>query len=218
MKTDTAAIQEMSLEDICGLAMSVGRKIDLSDCPYGDTTGDCPFINRPTSYYYFLAGFVNILKLTHVLEIGTNYGGSIMSISKGLREGDISRSRLVTIDIMRKNDEGFKRYPHIKRIYGDSLQRDVVAETAASFDRAIDVLYIDSVHEYKHTKDNISIYGKRLKPKYVILDDIRQSPGMERLWVGLKEELGDKAFDASGIVIRNGAGFGVIKRRDQKDL
>ena len=193
--------------------MDEGMKMDLSDCPYGDTTGDCPFINRPTSYYYFLAGFVKTLRLTHLLEIGTNYGGSIMSMSKGLHEGDVAKSRLVTIDLIRKNDKGFKRYPNIKRIKGDSLDIGTAKKVAGCFDREIDLLYIDSLHEYKHTKDNIGIYGSKLKPKYMILDDIRQCSEMERLWSELKEEHGDDAFDASDVTVRNGAGFGVIKQR-----
>ena len=57
------------------------------------------------------------------------------------------------------------------------------------------------------------MYGSKLKPKYIILDDIRQCSEMERLWSELKEEHGDDAFDASDVTIRNGAGFGVIKNR-----
>jgi len=200
----------VSLKNICKDAMGVGTKIDLSDCPYGQTTGSCSFIKRPTNYYFFLAGFVKLLKLTHILEIGTNFGGSIMSISKGLHKDDIEKSRLVTVDITRKNDEGFRKYPHIIRIQGDSLKEDTARKISAHFDKSIDLIYIDSVHEYEHTKKNIDIYAKRLKPSYLILDDIRQCDGMKRLWSELTQNFKENAFDASDISIRKGAGFGVI--------
>jgi len=204
-------IAERHLKEICEQAMDAGMDIDLSDCPYGETTGPCSFINRPTSYYFFLAGFVKLEKLTRILEIGTNYGGSIMSISKGLHENDIADSRLVTVDIIHKNEEILKEYPHIKRIKGDSLDEDVVKKTVEFFDKEIDLIYIDSVHEYEHTRKNINVYAGKLNPHYVILDDIRQCDDMKRLWSELKEEFEDNAFDASDISIRKGAGFGVIR-------
>jgi len=207
----TPNMDTASLKEICEKAMEVGQKIDLSDCPYGETTGPCSFIGRPTNYYFFLAGLVRSQRLTRILEVGTNYGGSIMSISKGLHAGDISSSRLVTLDIVLKNDAGFKGYPHIKRIEGDSLDENVAEKAVGSFNKDIDLLYIDSVHEYGHTKKNLSIYAGRLNPRYVVLDDIRQCDDMIRLWSELKEKFGEDAFDASDISIRKGAGFGVIK-------
>lgn len=187
--------------------------VDLSDCPYGETTGSCAFVRRPTKYYFFLCGFVRSQRLTRILEIGTNSGGSIMSISKGLREEDIADSRLVTVDIIRKNDEGFKKYPHIRRIDGDSLDEGIAGKAVASFDGEVDLVYIDSLHEYEHTKKNIDIYAGKLNPRYVILDDIRQCDEMRKLWGELKEKFEDEAFDASEISVRKGAGFGVIRWR-----
>lgn len=203
----------IDLKEICAEAMRVGLSIDLSDCPYGETTGSGYFLNRPTNYYFFLAGFVRSQRFSRILEIGTNYGGSIMSISKGLHKDDIASSRLTTVDITRKNDEGFKKYPHIRRIHGDSLKKDVVEQVVESFDGEIDLLYIDSLHEYDHTKDNINVYAGKLNPRHVILDDIRQCNDMKRLWSELKKSFKNNAFDASHISIRKGAGFGVIKRR-----
>ena len=193
--------------------MDLGLTIDLSDCPYGETTGPCSFIKRPTSYYFFLAGFVRLKRLNRILEIGTNSGGSIMSISKGLHEYGIASSQLVTVDIVTKNDEGFKKYPKIKRVHGNSLDGGVIEEVVGHFEKKIDLLYIDSLHEYTHTEKNIDVYGDSLKPRYIILDDIRQCDEMRRLWSELEEKFGDNAFDASDIVIRKGAGFGVIRCR-----
>ena len=46
------------------------------------------------------------------------------------------------------------------------------------------------------------------------MDDIRQCDDMKKLWNEMVERFGDKAFDASDITIRRGAGFGVIRWRE----
>ena len=202
--------KERYLKTICEHAMRVGTNIDLSKCHYGETTGPCSFLNRPANYYFFLAGLVRLQRLTQILEIGTNCGGSIMAINKGLYEDDIAKSRIVTVDITRKNEDGFSKYPHIKRIQGDSLSNEVVEKAVKFFDGEVDLIYIDSVHEYEHTRNNINIYAGKLNPRYLVLDDIRQCDGMRRLWSELKEKFKDNAFDASDVSIRKGAGLGVI--------
>ncbi|MFH1593148.1 MAG: class I SAM-dependent methyltransferase [Candidatus Omnitrophota bacterium] len=201
------------LEAICIQAMEIGRRIDLSGCPYGGTTGPCAFIGRPTNYYFLLAGLVKLERLGQILEIGTNCGGSIMSMSQGIDKRDMAVSRLVTVDIARKNEEGIKRYPHIRRVDGDALSEDVVRKTIGLFERDIDLLFIDSLHEYEHTKKSIEIYGGKLNPRYLVLDDIRQCDDMIRLWKELCDRFEDNAFDASEVSIRKGAGFGVIRWR-----
>lgn len=205
----------MELKAICGRAMEVGVEIDLSDCHYGETTGSSAIISRPTKYYYLLAGLVRAERLSRILEIGTNCGGSIMSVYKGLHEEDIEKSRIVTVDITRKNDDGFGEYPGIKRIHGDSLDEEVVEEAVESFKGEIDLVYIDSLHEYEHTKRNIDNYAGRLNPRYLVLDDIRQCDEMCKLWGEFKKKFGDSAFDASEISRRSGAGFGIIRWRGQ---
>ena len=199
--------------DVCKQAMAEGLKIDLKGCSYGETTGCCPFIHRPTNYYHFLAGFIRTQRMKDILEIGTHFGGSIMSMSRGLSERHIPESTLVTVDIISKNEDGFKAYPRVKRVRGDSLSEKAVAEATGCFKGPIDLLYIDSVHEYEHTRNNMDIYGEKLDPKYVILDDIRQCASMRELWKDVVKKFGEMAFDASEISIRKGAGFGVIKWR-----
>ncbi len=201
---------------ICEQAMAEGRKIDLTSCNYGETTGCCRFINRPAKYYYFLAGLVFSQRMIQILEIGTNFGGSIMSMSRGVIEADVLVSKLVTVDIQYKNQDGFKEYPRIKRITGDSLDENVIEKACRCFDRPIDLLYIDSLHEYDHTKRNIEAYAKKLNPGYIVLDDIRQCDQMVKLWSEIVERFGIDAFDASAVSIREGAGFGIIRWR--KDL
>jgi len=203
----------VDLKTICERAMEAGAGIDLADCHYGETLGSSVIINRPTRYYYFLAGLVRAERLSRILEIGTNCGGSIMSIYKGLHEEDIKKSRIVTVDIARKNDDGFDKYPGIRRIHGDSLDEEVIEKAVGSFEGEIDLVYIDSLHEYEHTKRNVDVYAGRLNPRYLVLDDIRQCDEMCKLWGELEDRFGDSAFDASEISRRSGAGFGIIRWR-----
>jgi len=207
---------DSDLKLICELAMQEGQKIDLTGCNYGKTTGPSQFINRPTKYYYFLAGLVKTQNLTKILEIGTNSGGSIMSMDRGINKENPEISKLVTVDIEYQNHDGLKDYTNIERITGDALDQQVVNKVKDSFTNEIDLLYIDSLHEYDHTKKNIEIYGQLLNPKLIVLDDIRQCEDMVKLWDELKAEYKHKAFDASGICKRGGAGFGVIKYSDHK--
>ena len=210
-----------NLKSIAEQAMAEGQKIDLSGCCYGETDWDSSFIDYPGKYYFFLAGFVRTLKITSILEIGTHYGGSIMSMSKGLIKNN-QEYKLATIDKIYKNEEGFKKYPSIKRITGESFNRKVIKEALGYFDSPIDLLFIDATHTYKHTKKHIKVYGKKLNPRYIILDDIHLNSDMEKLWNEIIEKFKNRAFDASEISKRGKwdgspgtAGFGVIQWRSK---
>ena len=193
--------------------MPVGRKIDLTGCNYGLQRRTGVFINKPVSYYYFLAGFVSSQRLSYILELGTHFGGSIMSMSRGLREDVVSESRLVTVDKNMENIEGFNNYPHIRRIHGDILNPDVLHKVTGEFDRPIDLLFIDTSHKYEHVKEVINLYAHLLKPRFMILDDIFLNDSMKSLWSEMEEEFGDRVFDATQVSRRgrgDSIGFGVI--------
>lgn len=204
------------LENICKQAIFEGKKIDLTGCNYGSRVYEFPsqrrdFIATPYPYYFFLAGLVRSQRLANILEIGTHWGGSIMSLSRGLHSQDLGKSKLATVDITYENEEGFKKYPHIKRIYGDALNKKVVKEVVAYFKKDIDLMFIDSVHEYGHVKLCLYIYANMLKPKYIILDDIRYNYSMRKLWSELTNEFGNRAFDTTEISMREReAGLGII--------
>ncbi len=80
-----------------------------------------------------------------------------MSMSKGLNKEDRPRSKLVTVDLEHKNQDGFREYSHIERITGDSLDEDVIKKVRERFTRSADLIYIDSLHEYDHVKKNLEI-------------------------------------------------------------
>jgi len=193
--------------------MEAGQKINLSKYHYGRTGGSCPYIKRPTNYYFFLAGLVRTENLRYILEIGTHFGGSIRSMRKGLNKKYFFGNKLVTVDITDNNISGLKGFPRIHKILGDSLEKKAANRAINCFKKPIDLLYIDSIHEYDHTMSNINIYAPKLDPLYIVLDDIRQCDSMRKLWADLTRKYDDKAYDASEIAIRRGAGFGIIKWR-----
>lgn len=203
----------MPLDEICRRALEEGRKIDLAGCNYGETDGCCRYVGRPTSYYYFLAGLARTRGLRYVLESGTHCGGSILSIYRGIGEENIGDCRLVTVDIAVKNAEVMDRHPRITRICGDSLNPEIIEKASGSFDGPIDLLYIDSLHEYAHTKECMDAYSRRLDPEFIVLDDIRLSGEMARLWREIEERFGPSALDISEMVSRRKAGFGIVRCR-----
>jgi cephalosporin hydroxylase len=200
------------LKNICERAINEGQKLDLRGCCYGEPTGWIgPPSKTPNKYYYFLAGLVRSQHLCNILDIGTHFGGSIMSMAKGLHKECITRSRLVTVDIACKNEEKFKNYPYIKRVEGDATKQKVIKKITESFRGKIDLIYIDSDHKYEHVKTVIYVYANRLRPKYIVLDDILLNNSMKRLWKELKKKFKDRAYDVSKLGIRkDNVGFGVI--------
>ena len=205
------------LENICSQAMLEGKKIDLKGCVYGEphSPGSAP-TNKPYIYYYFLAGLVKSRRLKYIFEIGTHFGGSIMSMSKGIHSADIMESKLLTVDVTYKNEDGFKKFAYIKRITGNALSGGVIKEVTGFYDKPVDLMFIDSDHCYEHVRSCIDIYANKLKPKYIVLDDIFLNESMERLWLELINEFGPNVLDLSEITVRgrspNGTsvGFGII--------
>ncbi|MBL7196611.1 MAG: class I SAM-dependent methyltransferase [Candidatus Omnitrophica bacterium] len=196
-----------NMGSLCERAIIEGQKIDLKKCIYENLIEK---VTRPEYYYYFLAGFVRIFHLTHILEIGTHFGGSIMSMSRGLSELDVKKCRLVTVDVTNENREGFLKLSHIKRIHGDSLEMDTIQRIEKCFDRDIDLLFIDSIHEYGHVAKCIMTYGEKLRPRYILLHDIYFNFSMRKLWQRLKLKFKDRIFDITEITKTGRCGMGLI--------
>lgn len=204
---------ESNLKNICQQAIVVGRQIDLTGCRYyGEPVNQESFSTKePQTYYYLLAGLVRILHLTNILELGTYYGGSIISMSRGLSEQDIANSRLVSIDVNYKNAEELKKYPNIKRIQGDIISLKVLNEATKSFSRNIDLLFLDAGHSYWHVKTSLYAYANRLRPKYIIIDDIFLNSSIKKMWQELAMHFKGRAYDISEIIDREGkVGIGII--------
>ena len=134
-----------------------------------------------------------------------------MSMFKGLDPEARDATEFVTVDTVAKNENGFRGFPNIKRVTGNSLDERTVEKVRSFFSGKIGLLYVDSVHTYSDTEKNIELYGKALEPDYIILDDIRQCADMKKLWRKLKKTYDPDAYDASDVAVRKGAGFGVLR-------
>jgi predicted O-methyltransferase YrrM len=197
------------LYDICNKAMAEGRKIDLSGCCYGESHWQGPFCDHPMPHHYFIAGFVKTQNCLNMLDLGTHYGGSVMSMSRGSDRNDSKKRKIATCDITFKNEEGFQKYPHIKRFQGDSLSQDTIKKISAFFNGSVDLLFIDTDHKAQILWMNLQVYIKHLQPEYILIDDIHLNPSMEKAWKRIRVEFKEKAFDATDILDRK-AGFGVV--------
>ncbi len=197
-----------TLRVLCEKAMEAGREIDLKGCDYGPHKTSGKFYG-PQPYYHFLAGLVRTMGFRKILEIGTNYGGSILAIDRGCG-GNQPGVELVTIDKIDIACEALLELPHIKRICLPSLLPEAVAEARIHLHAPIDLLYIDSKHTYVETQGNFTTYGAAFRPRYVIFDDIHLNEDMERVWREMTQCFGERAFDATQISERKD-GFGILE-------
>jgi cephalosporin hydroxylase len=201
---------DADLAAVCETAMREGRRIDLTGC-YHEITG--PYAHRPCNYYPLLAGLARTQRMSQILDIGTRYGGSILSVSRGRGAGLTGEAVLVTVDTIR-HDEELGRHPEIIRVQGDSIDPSTVGQVVRHFRPPIDLVYLDAIHTYEHTRANIAAYAVPLAPAFLVLDDIHLNASMKRLWAELCEHFGDRAYDASELTGRGfDCGFGVIRWR-----
>ncbi len=199
------------VETLCEAAMDAGRGIDLAGCAYGPRFLTAGFLETPPDYYRLLAGLVRTLDLRRVVELGTHWGGAIMAMWHGLRDPASAANRLVTVDVALKNVDGFRRYPHIRRITGDGLDDRVLDEIARFVEPPVDVVFVDAEHDYRRTRHAIAVYASRLAPRFMILDDIHLNHSMDRLWRDVRGVFGERAFDASRLCDRERCGFGIVQ-------
>ncbi len=197
----------MTLQEICTNAIQTGRDIDLAGCDYGPHKRTNQHLGIQP-YYYFLAGLVRSLGLRNILEIGTSFGGSILAMSRGCGI-ETPGVRLVTVDKVDIAGEPLISQKKITRLLGDSLAEATLKQVQKHLSAPIDLLYIDSKHSREHVLGNITNYGKALRPRLIVLDDIHLNEEMEGIWAELKAQYGERAYDVSGLAER-ACGFGVI--------
>lgn len=200
----------MTLQEICEDAARVGREIDLTGCDYGPHKTSNQYIKHQP-YYYFLAGFVRSQGVKKILEIGTNYGGSMLAMIRGAN-AESTTLDLVTIDKIDIAGPELLKQTSVARIVGDSLAGETSAAVQKQITGPIDLLFIDSKHSYEHATGNFRIYSTMLQPRFVIFDDIRFNEEMAKVWAELSERFDAQAYDASEIARRKD-GFGVLRLR-----
>jgi predicted O-methyltransferase YrrM len=186
-------------------AASVGRTIDLSGCRYrSDVAAPTP------AHYQFLAGVVRVTKASRILEVGTFHGGTVMAMARGI-DPSIDHPQIVTIDVVELNRQGLAGESRVRRIIRDSLSRRTVSEVTEIFDDHIDVLFVDSGHDFRQAFENVAVYGNLLKPRLIVLDDITLNRSMERMWAEVVRLAPGATTDVSEIAGRTKVGFGLIE-------
>lgn len=156
-----------------------------------DLTAAAPPTDR---YLRFLYEFAKRYQPELVVETGTDRGRSAAHFALGNLEAHV-----VTIDIDRacKDNADSLKITNIVAIAADSL---LFVDKIK--DASVDVLFIDSLHEYDHASREWRAYARKVKPAGIVFfDDIALDAGMRQFWA----EVGGRRFDLGHLHI---SGFG----------
>jgi predicted O-methyltransferase YrrM len=169
-------------------------------------------VRGPTDYYHFLYGLCLELHIKSVLEIGTDYGGSILTMRTAIND---DAKRLVTVDLTAKSDAQLTEYPDIIKIQGDATSREVIEKIVSKHTSPIDLLFIDTAHDFKTTMDAWGVFTALLRPRVIVFDDITLNEEMKSVWRIMVTKYGKRAIDATSVIpdIRTHSkkpGFGLI--------
>lgn len=134
------ALPRHSCSDIQGFGADVMtfEVLKSLDSGMGCTLGD----------YKFLYGFVSLIRPRRIVDIGTNHGLSAIAMAMALRDGGLTESRIISVDIIEGylkkaqaqiNQLGLSKY--VKLVCGDSS----VIKDYPPFD----VAFIDGDHTLK---------------------------------------------------------------------
>lgn len=180
----------------------IGEAIDLAGVHYGPHSRTKRYYEM-TGYYPLLAGLARKIGAKKVLDVGTHFGGSAMAMQRGMDADGLA----VTIDVTFLNNVILSKIPNIRRVCGSSLDPEKIAEISDILDGGpIDVLYIDTFHDYPNLMANIEAYLP-LNPAFIVMDDISINDSMKEAWRDLCARYA--AVDVTDLCKRN-CGFGVL--------
>jgi hypothetical protein len=214
--TQAANRVEPALDDVITKAWTMGQDIELSGIGYGPAHwGDGErFVSTPYPYYRFLAGLVRSRRCHRIFEIGSHYGGSILSMMRGIDELD--QDKILTVDITDLNP-ALHSVTGLQKIIGDANTEGIIQKAVTYFEgKPIDMMYIDADHSFLSTIENISVYGILLRPAIVVLDDIVLNESMRAMWNVIRAAYGAEAVNCVDVIpeIRSSAvGFGLLRLR-----
>src|SRR6267154_258911 len=110
-------------------------------------------------YLLFLHKVIKVLAPRIVVELGTMKGGSAKYMARALPPGGI----VFTLDIKETAKDYCKDFPGIVAITGDSKTY------WRCFNVPIDVLYLDSAHDYLTTKSELEHWVEKVVPGGLVL-------------------------------------------------
>ncbi|MFO1067314.1 MAG: hypothetical protein U1E14_02195 [Geminicoccaceae bacterium] len=201
----------MNPEEAIRQAWKRGGTIDVSGFAYGPSETHGGFMDKAPAYYRLLAGLAASLGARTIVEAGTHYGGSALSMATGMRLGGGRGPLLITSDIVDLNRERLKAEPEIVKLVGDSSTPAMLDLTATLLgSRPVDILYIDG------RKDRAFVLGvaagltARVPVRWLVIDDIATRSTVTDLWRELVEAFGPRAANAAQVVPSSrSAGYGM---------
>jgi predicted O-methyltransferase YrrM len=198
-------------------AWQVGNTLDLGDAVYGHATrqGIEVVVNRPSTYYPFLAGLVRVTQTRLVIELGTNCGGSALAMRSGLK----GAGEIITVDLSDRSDRYLRDATNVRKVMGDANSIEVIeAVVDMTGGRDVDIVFIDAAHSCMPTLMNYGLYGVLLNPRFIVIDDITLYPTMERMWRLVLKTRADQAINAAEVIPeirpqKPSPGFGLVSFR-----
>lgn len=136
-------------------------------------------LENSQGYYLYLHALVKVLGAQNVLELGTCEGGSALFMMLALPEG----GKLTTVDV--GGMEPWQLAPffgdaRLRRVLGDDLDLSIYGDDPP---RDVDLLFVDTLHEYNHVRRELDLYQPRLSAGGVlVMDDIHLNEGMDKIW------------------------------------
>lgn len=159
----------------------------------------------PSPYYRFLMLLAKEIPARLSVELGVCGGGGSLHMALGNPEGkvigvDIAMPPQPQLDtILAMAGDGFYM------VLGDSVE---VAQEVYTWHGEVDLLFIDTIHTYERTAQELAAWQPYLSDKAVVCFDDLFRPEMKGYWESLPEPKIrlDKLHDGA----EKGGGFGVI--------
>jgi hypothetical protein len=116
----------------------------------------------------------------NVLELGVRGGNSTAALLAGVEDAG---GTVWSVDVDPRCGDVFAGHPQWHFVHADS--RDVAALREAGLPERIDVLFIDTLHEYEQTRSELALWGPAVRPGgRILLHDVEVAPGV---WQAARE-------------------------------
>lgn len=184
-------MKPFSPEDIQRLSFDFLIQPDERPTLLKDLTAAAPPTDR---YNRFLFEFARRYKPELVVETGTDRGRSAAHFALGNPQG-----KVITIDIDQacKDNVDALKISNIVSVAADSL-----AFVDKIHGKNVDVLFLDSLHQYDHASAEWRAYHPKVQSAGIVFfDDINLDAGMRQFWA----EIPGRRFDLSHLHV---SGFG----------
>lgn len=158
----------------------------------------------PSPYYRFMRLLAEYMQPKLSVELGVCGGGGSFHLAIGWPQG-----KVIGVDLAYDHPENLSfiigQCPNFAFVLEDTIA------AASSIYREygeIDILFLDSVHTYQHTTNELKAYRPYLSDKAVVLFDDLFRPEMEGLWESLPSP--KLRMDTLHDGAESGGGFGAI--------